>query len=61
MRDLLGQGYTVREAGRALGLTQWQAEDTAAKYGLRAFQGAVSEAKHLAAIRGAEVRWGTRE
>lgn len=58
MRPLLLAGYTVRDAGRSLGLTRNQVQHIARRYNLRAYQGAVSEAKSDAGIRGNLARWG---
>jgi hypothetical protein len=58
LRGLLAAGYTVLEAGREIGLTRSQSQDTARRFGLRALPGPISEAKHLAGVRGNEVRWG---
>jgi len=58
IRPLLEQGYTVMDAGRQLGLSRTQVQDVARRYKLRALQGAVSEAKSEAGVRGNQVRWG---
>lgn len=56
LRGLIAQGYTVQEAGREIGLTRSKSQDTARRFGLRALPGPISEAKHLAGVRGNEVR-----
>jgi hypothetical protein len=58
LRAMIAQGYTVQEAGREIGLTRSQSQDTARRFGLRALPGPINEAKHLAGVRGNEVRWG---
>ena len=58
MRDLINEGYTVLDAGRALGLTRNQAEHLAQTRGIKCFQGALSEAKSDAGIKGNQKRWG---
>jgi hypothetical protein len=58
LRGLIAQGYTVQEAGREIGLTRAAVQDTARRFGLRALPGPINEAKHLAGVRGNEVRWG---
>jgi hypothetical protein len=58
IKPLLEQGYTVMDAGRELGLSRTQVQDVARRYKLRAFHGAVSEAKAEAGAKGNAVRWG---
>lgn len=58
LQDLLAQGYTVLEAGREIGLTRSQSQDTARRFDLHARPGPINEAKYLAGVRGNEVRWG---
>jgi hypothetical protein len=58
MRGWVERGYTVREAGREMGLTRHQSEHLAKVRGIRCLQGALSEAKSEAAIKGNRVRWG---
>jgi hypothetical protein len=58
LRGMIAQGYTVQEAGREIGLTRSQSQDTARRFGLRALPGPVNESKHLAGACGNEVRWG---
>ena len=58
MRLLMDQGYTVLDAGRALGLTKHQAEHLAQTRGIKCLQGALSEAKSDAGIKGNQKRWG---
>lgn len=57
--DLVNQGYTVREAGRKLGLTKHQTEHLAQTRGIQSLHGALSEAKSDAAIKGNQIRWGS--
>lgn len=57
--DLVNQGYTVREAGRKLGLTKHQTEHLAQTRGIQSLHGALSEAKSEAAIKGNQIRWGS--
>lgn len=58
MRDLVDQGFTVRDAGRMLGLTKHQTEHLAQTRGIVSLHGALSEAKSEAGIKGNQVRWG---
>lgn len=57
--DLVNQGFTVREAGRKLGLTKHQTEHLAQTRGIQSLHGALSEAKSDAAIKGNQIRWGS--
>ena len=57
--DLVNQGYTVREAGRKLGLTKHQTEHIAQTRGIQSLHGALSEAKSDAGIKGNQIRWGS--
>ena len=59
MRRLVENGYTVREAGRMLGLTKHQTEHLAQTRGIQSLHGALSEAKSDAAIKGNQIRWGS--
>lgn len=56
--ELVNQGYTVREAGRMLDLTKHQTEHLAQTRGIQSLNGALSEAKSEAAIKGNKIRWG---
>lgn len=58
LRCFVEQGYTVREAGRMLGLTKHQTEHIAQARGIKSLHGALSEAKSDAAIKGNQIRWG---
>jgi hypothetical protein len=58
VRDLINEGYTVLEAGRALGLTRHQAEHLAQTRGIKCLQGALNEAKSDAGVKGNQTRWG---
>lgn len=57
MRHFMEQGYTVREAGRIMGLTKHQWEHLAKTRGIKCLHGALSEAKSDAAIKGNQIRW----
>ena len=59
MRRLVNEGYTVREAGRMLGLTKHQTEHIAQTRGIQSLHGALSEAKSDAGIKGNQTRWGS--
>ncbi len=58
MERLLEQGYTVADAGRELGLSRHLSQDTARRFSLRAFHGAIAEAKSDAGVKGNAARWG---
>ena len=58
MRHLMDEGYTVLDAGRALGLTRHQAEHLAQTRGIKCLPGALNEAKSDAGIKGNQTRWG---
>lgn len=58
MKQFIEQGYTVRDAGRMMGLTKHQWEHLAKTRGIKCLQGALSEAKSDAGIKGNQSRWG---
>jgi hypothetical protein len=59
MNRLINNGFTVREAGRMMGLTKHQWEHLAKTRGIKCLHGALSEAKSDAAIKGNKIRWGS--
>jgi hypothetical protein len=48
----------VADAGRELGLSRHLTQDTARRFSLRAFHGAIAEAKSDAGVKGNAARWG---
>ncbi len=59
MKELIANGYTVADASRHLGIGPGRGRQIARAFGIKALQGAVSEARSEAAIKGNAVRWGT--